>query len=323
MSYPQRIQRGYLSFSQGLMTELSPLRTPEELEGTTADELNMTVKTDGMIRVRRDGVGFIPGIELNIPGFVVLDARYWKRANCYVVLSYNPTPVDDQYELYTVFMDKTDSVKNRGYQHKMFVSDFVKPSIAFLRTKCLVTYGGRPILCTRNADLEFTLEYINLYIRDFKLLDDGNTVTQRPATLQEKHEYNLLNAGWYQDRVRKDPVGAGDPVENFHLVRTEYPSNADIAYLGDITNNNGDLVFDPVTFDNINLGATEAPRGHYVFDIRNIDRSSRVSNKENDGSPPTTLDLLVVNGTDPGTGSPPTGDIDDPYPEVPPGTQIP
>lgn len=305
------------------MTELSPLRTPEELEGTTADELNMTVQTDGMIRVRRGGVDFIPGIEFNIPGFTVLDVRYWKRGNCYVVLSYNPTPVSDQYELYTVFMDKTDSVKNRGYKHKVNVGDFVAPSVAFLRTKCLLTYGGRPILCTRVADSEFTLQYINLYIRDFKLLDDGKTVTQRPSTLDDKHEYNLLNAGWYQQRTRKDPSGIGDPIENFNTKRSQYPSNADIAYLGDVTDADGNLVFDPASFDNLNLGSTEAPRGHYVYDIRSIDRGSRLTSKDGDGAPSTTLSLLVINGTDPGTGSPPTGDIDDPYPEVPPGTQIP
>ena len=84
MSFSQKVDQGYLSFARGLVTEINPLSTPEDLQGTTSDELNMIVDTDGMIRVRRDGFSIIPGLENEVQG-TVLDVRYWRKGKCYVV----------------------------------------------------------------------------------------------------------------------------------------------------------------------------------------------------------------------------------------------
>lgn len=326
MSYSQKVEQGHLSFARGLATELTPLSTPEELQGTTSDELNMTVNTEGMYRTRRAGFAEVPSLKNAVLG-TVLDVKYWRKASCYVVCSYNPIPTDaNEYEVQSTFIDKTDPLKNRQYTTKISVPDFVLPSVCFLRTKCLITYGSRPLLFTREISGEYTIQYINLFIRDFKLLDDKLTVTNRPGFLTIEHKYNLLNAGWYQPRSLKDPAGIGDPVQNFYAKKTSYPSNADVSYLGDITDSNGDLKFDPAAFDNINVGSTEAPRGHYVYDIRSIERGARVNSPLIDGAPSTTLTDLLVNGNDPVSGEPNPGGgspIDDFYPEYPPGTQIP
>lgn len=327
MSYRQKVEQGYLSFAGGLVTELNPLSTPDELKGTTSDELNMTVDTDGMVRIRRTGFELLSVPRQDVPG-TVLVVRYWRLGSCYVVCSYDPTPTDDQYTCYTTFIDTSTPSKDRQYSTKVLVSDFLEtPPISFLRTKCIISYGGRPLLFYREVSGEFTIQYIDLYIRDFKLIDDGLSVTERPVTLTDKHKYNLYNAGWYQDRSRKDPSGLGDPIANFLAKKSKHPSNADIAYLGDVTDTNGDLKFDPNAFDNINLGSTEAPRGHYVFNIRKIDRDAVLISKDNDGAPSTTLSTLLLNGNDPTTGTPPPpgGDIDDGYPEapIPPGGQVP
>lgn len=326
MSFSQKVDQGYLSFARGLVTEINPLSTPEDLQGTTSDELNMIVDTDGMIRVRRDGFSIVPGLENEVQG-TVLDVRYWRKGKCYVVCAVLTGEVSPgEREVSTTFIDESaDVTKNRQFKTKIKTEDFVLPSICFLRTKCMVAYGARPLLFTRTEAGEYSIEYVNLYVRDFKLLNDNLTVTQRPGIQTDEHTYNLYNAGWYQARKALGSSVASDPIAAFRSSRGVYPSNADIAYLGDITDPDGDLRFDPGSFDSINVGSTEAPRGHYVFDIRSIDRQSKVLDKNNDGVPSNTLTLLVENGNTPGTEDPipPYDPIDDPYPERPPGFRIP
>lgn len=326
MSYSQKSETGYLSFARGLATEVNPLSVPEELKGTTSDELNMTVDTDGMVRVRRPGLSLLSIPRQNITG-QVLEVKFWRAGHCYVVCSYNPTPDDGEYVCTTTFIDTEDASKDRAYDTRVLVSDFLlNPQVVFLRTKCMVTYGGRPLLFTREASNEFTIHYVDLYVRDFKLVDDGLGVTERPAALTDEHKYNLLNSGWYQSRFLLSTNLIGNPLTNYFTVKAKYPSNADIAYLGDVTDTNGDLRFDPNAFDNLNVGSTEAPRGHYVYNIRSIDRQERATTlTQKDGAPSTTLTLLLLDGDDPSTGTPPSGPIDGGYPEypVPPGGQIP
>lgn len=330
MSFSQKSETGYLSFAKGLATEVNPLSIPEELKGTTSDELNMTVDTDGLVRVRRPGLGLL-GIPRQAVTGRVLEVKLWRTGTCYVVCSYDNVIVDDQYTCTTTFIDTSDPSKDRSYTTKVLVSDFlINPQIVFLRTKCMVTYGGRPLLFTREANKEFTIQYVDLYIRDFKLIPDNLTIEQRPGgSLTPEHKYNLLNAGWYQHRHRLSPSGVGDPIDNFFAVRSVYPSNSDIAALGDTTDTNGDLKFDPASYDNLNIGSTEAPRGHYVYNIRQINRLVKTgtgsADRFVDGSPSSTLSLLLDSGNTPGTSTPPTGDIDDGYPEppVPPGGEIP
>ncbi len=325
MSFSQKSETGYLSFAKGLVTELNPLNTPDELKGTTSDELNMTVDTDGMVRVRRPGLSLLSIPRQDVSG-TVLEVKYWRTGSCYVVCSYNPVPDAGQYTCTTTFIDTTTPSKDRSYNTKVLVGDFVStPQVAFLRTKCIIAYGGRPLLFTREASDEFTIQYVDLYIRDFKLIDDTYSVTQRPTTLSDEHKYNLLNAGWYQDRQLLSSGAVGSPITSFHTILSKYPSNADVAALGDVSDSNGDLKFDPNAYANLNTGSTEAARGHYVFNIRDIDRQARTSATDRDGVPSSTLSNLIVNGNDPGTGAPPTGDIDDGYPEpsVPPGGEIP
>jgi hypothetical protein len=309
-----------------LVTEINPLSTPEELQGTTSDELNMIVDTDGMIRVRRDGFKILDGLVNDVQG-TVLDVRYWRKGRCYVVCSVLPDEVSPgEREVSTTFIDESsDASLNRQFKTKIKSEDFVLPSICFLRTKCLVAYGSRPLLFSRESSGEFTIQYVNLFVRDFKLLDDELTVTQRPTELLPNHRYNLYNAGWYQRRKLITTNVLSDPIAAFNASRSQYPSNADIAYLGDITDPDGELRFDPQSFDSVNVGSTEAPRGHYVYDIRSLDRQARVDSPLNDGLPSNTLTTLVQDGNVPGTSDPipPYDPIDDSFPELPPGYPVP
>lgn len=326
MSFNQKVDQGYLSFARGLVTEINPLSTPEDLQGTTSDELNMIVDTDGMVRVRRAGFQTVPDLQNSVPG-TVLDVRYWRKGKCYVVCSLTDGEVEPGVlEVVTTMIDESAVfTKNRQFKTQINAVDFVLPSICFLRTKCLITYGARPLLFTRESSGEYSIQYVNLYVRDFKLVNDELSLTTRPVVLSEEHEYNILNAGWYQSRRLIGTNVLTDPVAAFFSSRGTYPSNADIPYLADITSPDGDIRFDPTAFDSVNVGSTEAPRGHYVFDIRSIDRQARVTLPSADGVPSSTLTPLAENGNAPGTSDPidPDLPIDGGYPELPPGTEIP
>lgn len=327
MSFSRKLEVGYLSFAQGLMTELSPLMTPEEFQGTTSDELNMEVQTEGMIRVRRNGVDYsnIPSTDVS-PSDTKLELKYWSSANVYVVCMYVPQAVDGRYNTSVVLVDKTTGIKTRRYVCTVSVQDFSGASVAFLRNRCLVSFGGRSILITKEESGEYSFDLVDLHVRDFSLIPDGSSIAERPSTLTTEHEYNLINSTWYQNRAVLSTGLVSNPITNFFTVRGTYPSNADIAYLGDVTDSNGDLRFDPKTFDNLNLGSTEAPRGHYVYNIRDITRSTKIASRMNDGAPSNTLTRILNNGTDPVTGLSNYGGntpLDGSYPELTPGVIIP
>lgn len=72
-----------------------------------------------------------------------------------------------------------------------------------------------------------------------------------------------------------------------------FPSNADIPVLGlKVDESSGEQYFDTSTMLETNLGNTEAPRGHYVYDINGIrDRDSAIFAPNNSGAPSTTVEL--------------------------------
>lgn len=68
------------------------------------------------------------------------------------------------------------------------------------------------------------------------------------------------------------------------------PSNADIPVLGLKVDSNGDEIFSADTLFETVVGSTEAPRGHYIFDIEeNRTRDDVLTTKQTDGSVPSTI----------------------------------
>lgn len=74
----------------------------------------------------------------------------------------------------------------------------------------------------------------------------------------------------------------------------ELPSNADIPTLGLKTNDEGDELFSKNTLLNVSTGNSEAPRGHYVYNITSINRDSKLVTKANDGTPDKTTTYLTT-----------------------------
>ena len=142
-----------------------------------------------------------------------------------------------------------------------------------------------PLMVEYDPDTnDITVTELNLKVRDFAGLDDGLEIDERPATLSNEHEYNLKNQGWYPATVFKIDVnntGAtnANPITHFESVVGDYPANNESwwAYKRprtDTSNTTYQEVFDPETTDWIKIGNTPAPKGHYLLEAFNLDRST-------------------------------------------------
>ena len=285
-------EKQYIALTKGLITEASPLAAPE---GSTSDELNMDLEIKGMIRKRRKGLEK-KITDVSIDG-IVTGSYYWPSANLVVVstLSDNPSKTLDTVHLY--FRDASDLSVKYDYRFEVLEDTASIPSFSEIRNRMLVTFGATPFVFEYNkASTNLSAWSLQLYIRDFKVQDDGLSMSERPLSLNNAHKYNLYNSGWYRDR---DVSGGAieDPITKFFNELAVYPSNADIVYLGDFPNADGVDEFNPFKLQNADVGNSPAPRGHYVYNIRDITRSDKLISKEEDGTPPQTIDLVLDDGT--------------------------
>ena len=123
---------------------------------------------------------------------------------------------------------------------------------------CVSEYA-KPFYITLDADNKAAvLNPITLQIRDLHGVDDGLTTDQEPTTLSDKHKYNLFNQGWDTTKIN-----------SYYSSQSKYPSNALIWWYG--KDANGD--FQAVNLTKMYFGTTPAPRGHYVLNYFNQDRS--------------------------------------------------
>ena len=318
-----RGEKDYLGFVQGLHTEANPLAAPE---GTTSDELNMELALESGTRARRLGLSSVSGdltyqpdeIDTSVGYFITLQGfYYWESKEKYVaVVRYRKPNTEVASTIQVLNSDFTVD-----YEFIVDTPDDIQPTFTEIRTRLVITLGTAPLVVEQTAT-SYDVYVISMYVRDFTLVDDDLTIGERPISLSDEHKYNLYNAGWWKDRALEGST-KGDPVDKFFTDLAVYPSNADIVYLGDIVNQTSGLEeFDPDALDNIDLGSSEAPRGHYVYNIRDITRSAKLSNKTNDGAVGSSVTKIVEDGADTGEGGG-TGGSTWEDPALPPGTEIP
>jgi hypothetical protein len=111
-----------------------------------------------------------------------------------------------------------------------------------------------------------TATQITVEIRDFEGLDDGYDINERPtstlAALSAAHKYNLFNQGWYWD--------SNAALTAWDSAFTDMPSNADVWWLFKNTSD----AFDTATVPNVFTGNAKAPRGHYILNVHDQDRTT-------------------------------------------------
>lgn len=100
---------------------------------------------------------------------------------------------------------------------------------------------------------------VTLQIRDLFGLEDYLEVDEKPSTLTKEHKYNLFNQGWENENI-----------DEYHTEEGVYPSNNLIWWYGKDANDD----FDAAQLTKQYFGTTPAPRGHYILDFFNQDRTS-------------------------------------------------
>lgn len=276
----------YISLVGGLITEASPLNFPEN---STSDELNFLLDVDGGIRKRRDGFANITS-DFAVSGGKVVHIAYWQKPNLVLVfLKVGPDTV--------VKIHKNDSVFTFVDDYTISTTTDTVEVAVNTELVNIVTQGRKPLLLEYRETTTQVLVYdVDLYLRDFELVDDGLRMSERPSTLSDNHKYNLLNAGWYAQRRLESSGADGDPIADFFSSEGVYPSNADLALLGMRVDKDGNDEFTSEELTSIAVGNTEAPRGHYIFNINDFDRNDALTTPSDDGSDNSTLTLQKTIG---------------------------
>ena len=274
--------------AKGLVTEASPLTFPE---GATAGELNFTIDRDGLIRKRRLGFQDLV-VDFSVTGLnaAVENVFYWRGPSYVCVVVHDDTPrtllrfhaVDDDF----TFVSEVQISAQR-----------VQTQIAQTTNLLIVTTsnGENPIVCEYSSvQNSIVVNDVTLHVRDFELVDDDLDVTDRPVgTITDNHKYNLYNSTWYQEKADLNAASARKNVATAYFdTKATHPSNADVASVGIIDDGSGNIVFDANLVFDSEFGSSVAPRGHFVYNIFNIDRDARLASPSTSGAPSTTINLL-------------------------------
>ena len=318
-------QKDYLSLIKGLNTESSALTFPE---GFTAGELNFVINKDGLIRKRRLGFEELVTPFVVTGGFAAVENVFYWRGPSLVCLTVTDDTPQTKLRFHAVDDDFT-------FIAELAISSaVVKTQIAETTNYLVITtdQGTNPIMCEyKELTKEIFVSSIKVNVRDFELVDDGLEISENPSSLSDNHKYNLFNADWHltradveDNKIEKLVTTAFKDYTNAEAGEGGngyYPSNAQVASIGVIIDETGDTVFSAKDVEGANFGNSKAGRGHYVYDINNFDRTSKLSSPEDDGAPSTTLvPIGTINFAGTPTYSPDEPDVIDPTdPNTPSG----
>lgn len=277
-------QKDYTPLLKGLITEASPLTFPE---GATSGEINFTIDRDGMLRKRRLGFSnLVDDFVFTGAGAQLENVEYWRGPGLIAVLVTNAAPAT-----YLRFHAVDDAFTQ--LVQITVANDVCFSQIAQTTDRLVITFDKdqSPILCSWDQSTQtIDVSEVSLFVRDFELVDDDLTASQRPSSLTENHKYNIYNSGWYAYRDDERASGARKQVaQSFKDYTNTWPSNADVPSVGYIINTDGDRVFDPDYVKDADLGNSLAARGHFVYNIEDFDRTARNISFLSDGAPSTTV----------------------------------
>jgi len=224
-------QKNYFNFTGGLITEASPLTSPDN---TSLAGDNFDLKRDGSI-LRRRGVDYEKGGSLlftlthpaNAWASQVTSVHEWRSVGGNGSLNNLVVQVGS-----TIFITSLDtpsissaglvpfdsSTLGGGAAATSFDLNLIKSGTADAGiSKVQMAFGKgtafivgpdiHPIYITYdNNTLSYTAGYIggtasNILIRDFAGEDDGLALDERPLALTALHDYNLHNQGWSSTQI--------------------------------------------------------------------------------------------------------------------------
>lgn len=257
------------NFSGGFVSQATALNFPE----------NACTRTDNCVFSERGFVTRRPGFNLE-PNFStktidrtgsVINSWLWENVAGDGTLNFTVTQVGDT--LYFYDTGDANSLSAGALLDTVSLTPFSPPDAPGPGTlECQFSAGMGYLFVSHpnlesfsvafNRDLEtFTATQITLQARDTKGLVDNLQPGQRPVVLTDTHKYNLQNQSWAFNATY---------IDNFFTDIEAYPGNSDIwwAY------KNISDVFDTVQVENVSLGNSPAPKGHYIVNPYNVDRAA-------------------------------------------------
>lgn len=281
------------NFVKGLVTEATGLNFPEN---ACTETYNCVFERDGSVR-RRLGIDYEASYSTQTVSrsTAVVNTYYWASAagsgdNTLVVVQAGSTLYFYKVGSSALSSDMIDTIDLNTHK--------VSGSADVDEKECQFTSGNGYLFVSHPTCETFYVEYdsdtdtvsateITVEVRDFDGVDDSLDVDERPSTLSDEHEYNLLNQGWF---VEFWYDGASNTAKKSVITRWndrlgDYPANNHIWYLCVNVESDGDPkeVFDPKRAGT-EQGNTPAPKGHYILEAFYKDRS--------DASGVTGLDVV-------------------------------
>lgn len=268
-------------FIGGLNTEASDV---DDMVLNTSDELNCTILPEQM-RGRRYGFNIEKdGQWIDVDEEIVTHAVYhWKNADedkNFIVVQINTKLYffEDAkpYSLQNIVfvLDLADGYATLDNSNLEPVSITSVNETLFIASKWIY-----PLVIQYDKEsLTFNVEINNLKFRDINGVNDGFAVDTMPTSTEfnQEHLYNLYNQGW--DKSIYDPNSHNEthliPLNNpssglFYQTVGRYPANNMQWFIG--KQNSGEYN----TYDLLNtyFGNTPAPKGHFIIDYINRNRS--------------------------------------------------
>jgi hypothetical protein len=267
----------YNTFVGGLVTEATPLTFPEN---SSLDSLNVTYDKKGDVK-RRLGLDYeasSTNTSLSIAETTwdtqAIGVFEWKQVGGDGDLHFLVIQVDATLYYYDISSTPVSGNK------KTFTTDlsiFAAPAASDVGSERIdVAFGKgyffivskklKPFYVTYDPDGDsITNTEIGLLIRDFDGVDDSLDIDEELPTLSDTHNYNLTNQGWVS------PGGSvASPITTYFSSQSKYPGNNKQWF---VAKNSSDD-FDPAELTKIFFGNTLAPRGHWILDPFNQDRST-------------------------------------------------
>lgn len=296
-----RSNKLYRNFQKGLITEASYLNYPEN---ACTDMDNVMISYKGNL-YRRPGMDYESGssaLALSLNASLVANYAYTSYFWESVANDAKRSFLVQQVGNILYFFDL--SAANTAVGRKTFTINLLASAAAgftqaqvsaepvqmasgkgflFVVSKCIY-----PILVEYNPDTDVvTANRIYIQIRDFEGVNDGLANDEEPTTLSATHRYNLYNQGWlaptndgttgnlvqqfdFTGQIVSKRQPPDTPIGTYFTSASRYPSNVQQWWAAKNTTND----FDPVALRKFAFGQGIAPRGKYILDAFNKDRSS-------------------------------------------------
>lgn len=260
------------NFTKGLITEATGLTFPEN---ACTEIENCVIERTGLVK-RRLGFDFEANFENEtLSTSANTKSTYqWESVAGNGDISFAVVQIGNTLHFYQVLSDSPLSASK--HSDTIDLLDFLPSGVTTVATIECQFSDGNGLLFVTNPRLEtFYVTYdpdadtltgtqIDLMIRDLEgdaadSLAIDNRPTSTLAALTAAHRYNLMNQGWTTTNLTA-----------WDTARTDMPSNADVNwYFKSATD-----TFDFATVNDRAVGNSPAPKGHFIYNLYDIDRST-------------------------------------------------